>query len=209
MWFSARQPTVNLSSSSGGLGRNYGGHSFHLPLENLMERTMEVRLSYFLFMQSFDSRHVCSFMFKCSNIHIALKFDKHPMQKSNWSVKMKHRCSALKWLRILILWNIISMVEIFAGVLLSRVLYMFQLMFSNWQTNNFKVLGTRFINDFSCILHTIWRKNLQYTFSYKTDRLGKILIMPQVKFNLKISILPEPVFKNMGQQMSGPNSSNG
>ena len=33
--------------------------------------------------------------------------------------------------------------------------------------------------------------------------------MLEFDFTSKISITPEPVFKNMGQQMSGPDSSNG
>ena len=37
----------------------------------------------------------------------------------------------------------------------------------------------------------------------------RAVYISNVNFTTKISILPEPVFRNMGQQMSAPDSSNG
>ena len=53
-----------------------------------------------------------------------------------------------------------------------------------------------------------FHKNIHSFVENECCRLHTVNI-PNVNFTLKISIPPEPVFKNMGQQMSGPDSSNG
>ena len=75
----------------------------------------------------------------------------------------------------------------------------------------FRRLGVRFpLRSTYFLTHKLWHfhKNIRSCVANECccPRTVKI---SHVKFYSKISIPPEPVFKNMGQQMSSPDSSNG